>query len=102
MRAACSPGPRKKAPPPTAAEFEELFVSAHQALTALDFFKSRNPEHVMRSLRTLTFRAAPDVRELGLARAMAIEVLRTVDRISRRVAAAQGAVAEPLAGGDPA
>lgn len=81
------PRPRKDAPPPTAEEFEQLFTSAHHALVALDFFKSRNPEHVMRSLRTLTYRAAPDQRELGLARAMAIEVLRTVDRVARRAAA---------------
>lgn len=80
--------PRKHAPPPTAGELEQYFASAQQALTAMDFFRSRNPEHVMRSLRSLTFRAEPDARELTLVRAMAIEVLRTIDRIERRAGAA--------------
>ncbi|MGZ8470077.1 MAG: RNA methyltransferase [Gemmatirosa sp.] len=88
--------PRKHAPPPTSEEFEQCFANAEQALTAMDFFKSRNPEHVMRSLRALAFRAAPDARELMLVRAMAIEVLRTIDRIERRVAG-QGAATDPAA-----
>ena len=37
----------------------------------------------MRTVRSLTFRASPDTRELALVRAMAIEVLRTIDRIRR-------------------
>jgi hypothetical protein len=35
----------------------------------------------MRTVRSLLFRADPDTRELDLARAMAIEVLRTIDRV---------------------
>jgi hypothetical protein len=35
----------------------------------------------MRTVRSLAFRAAPDSRELDLARAVAIEVLRTIDRV---------------------
>jgi tRNA C32,U32 (ribose-2'-O)-methylase TrmJ len=42
----------------------------------------------MRSLRSIIFRAAPDGREVDLMRAMAIEVLRTIDR-ERRAAAKQ-------------
>jgi tRNA/rRNA methyltransferase/tRNA (cytidine32/uridine32-2'-O)-methyltransferase len=57
-----------------------LFSDAHRALTEIRFFKTRNDEHVMRSLRSLVFRAAPDGREVDLLRAMAIEVLRTIDR----------------------
>lgn len=82
--------PRKHAPPPTSEELEQYYASAEEALAAMDFFKSRNPEHVMRSLRSLTYRAGPDARELGLLRAMAIEVLRTIDRVGRQ-AAARGA-----------
>ena len=76
--------PRKHAPPPTAEQFEQAFVSAEEALVAMDFFKSRNSEHVMRSLRSLVFRAQPDARELTLVRSMAIEVLRTIDRVQRQ------------------
>ena len=79
------PRSRKHAPPPEAAELELTFADAERALEALDFFKTRNPEHVMRSVRSLAFRAQPDARETGLVRAMAIEVLRTIERIERRV-----------------
>jgi len=39
----------------------------------------------MRSLRSILFRAAPDGRELDLLRAMAIEVMRTIERERRTV-----------------
>ncbi len=76
-------GPRKAADPPTSETFQLLFGDAHRALTEMDFFKTRNDEHVMRSLRAILFRAAPDGREVDLLRAMAIEVLRTIDRVRR-------------------
>lgn len=74
------PPPRKQAPPPTAGHYELMFADAEKALEAIDFFKTRNHEHIMRSVRTLVFRAAPDARELDLLRAMAIEVLRALAR----------------------
>jgi TrmH family RNA methyltransferase len=72
--------PRHDAPPATGAQFEQLFTDAERALVAIEFFKTRFAEHVVRSLRSLTFRAAPDAREITLLRAIAIEVLRWVDR----------------------
>jgi tRNA/rRNA methyltransferase/tRNA (cytidine32/uridine32-2'-O)-methyltransferase len=77
------PRPRKHAPPPTSEQFERTFVDVERALATLDFFKTRNPELVMRSLRSLFYRAEPDGREVDLARAVAIEVLRTVERVDR-------------------
>ncbi|GJG88317.1 tRNA (cytidine/uridine-2'-O-)-methyltransferase TrmJ [Gemmatimonadetes bacterium T265] len=79
---------RKHAPPPTAAEFEEFFADTERALSALDFFRTRNPEHVMRGIRSLVFRAEPDARELGLNRAVAFEILRTIERERARAFAA--------------
>lgn len=76
--------PRKDAPPATNAQFEQFFGDAQQALTAIEFFKTRYPEHIMRTLRSLTFRAAPNARELSLIRAMAIEVLNFLERTRRR------------------
>jgi TrmH family RNA methyltransferase len=73
--------PRKDAPPATAEQFERLFADAEQALAALDFFRTRNPELVLRTVRSLAFRAAPDARVIDLARAVAIEVLRTIERV---------------------
>jgi TrmH family RNA methyltransferase len=66
--------PRKDAPPPTNEQFEQFFADAERSLTAIEFFKTRFPEHIMRTLRSLTFRAAPNARELSLIRAMALEV----------------------------
>jgi TrmH family RNA methyltransferase len=75
--------PRKDAPPATAEEYEKLFADTESALHAVDFFKTRFHEHIMRSVRTLFYRAAPDSRELALLRAIFIEVIRTIDRITR-------------------
>ena len=79
---------RKVADPPTSEKFELLFADARRALAEIAFFKTRNDEHVMRSLRSIIFRAAPDGREVDLLRAMAIEVLRTIER-ERRAAEKQ-------------
>jgi TrmH family RNA methyltransferase len=76
-------GPRKEAPPPTTDLIERFFTEAHQALDAVQFFKTRYPEHIMRSIRAMTFRAAPDSRELSLLRAAALEVLRFLERTGR-------------------
>ena len=75
--------PRKDAPAATAEEYEKLFADTESALYAVDFFKTRFHEHIMRSVRTLFYRAAPDSRELALLRAIFIEVIRTIDRITK-------------------
>ncbi|MEP6617994.1 MAG: RNA methyltransferase [bacterium] len=76
-------GPRKEAPPPTTDLFERYFVELHQALDAVQFFKTRYPEHIMRSMRAITFRAEPDDRELSLLRAISLEVVRFLERTGR-------------------
>jgi len=75
--------PRKDAPPATAEEYEQLFADSERALYAIDFFKTRFHEHIMRTVRTLFYRASPDSRELALLRAIFIEIIRTIDRISK-------------------
>jgi len=72
--------PRHDAPAATSAQYERLFADGELALAAIDFFKTRYPEHVLRTVRSLVYRAAPDGREIDLVRAMAIEVLRTLKR----------------------
>ena len=57
-----------------------FFADAERSLAAIEFFKTRFPEHIMRTLRSLTFRAAPDARELSLLRAMVIEVTNYLNR----------------------
>jgi TrmH family RNA methyltransferase len=72
--------PRKDAPPATNEEFERFFADTERSLAAIEFFKTRFPEHIMRTVRSLTFRAAPDARELSLLRAMVIEVTNYLHR----------------------
>jgi TrmH family RNA methyltransferase len=72
--------PRKDAPPATNEEFERFFADTERSLSAIEFFKTRFPEHIMRTVRSLTFRAAPDARELSLLRAMVIEVTNYLHR----------------------
>ena len=75
--------PRKDAPPATAEEYEQLVADTERALHAIEFFKTRFHEHIMRSMRTLFYRAAPDSRELALLRAVFIEVIRTIERVAK-------------------
>ena len=75
--------PRKDAPPATTAEYEQLFADTERALHGIDFFKTRFHEHIMRSVRTLFYRASPDSRELALLRAIFIEVIRTIERVRK-------------------
>ena len=76
--------PRKDAPPPTQEQYEQFFKDAADALEAIQFMKTRYPEHIMRTLRSLIFRAAPNTRELSLIRAMAIEVVNFINRTRRK------------------
>ena len=72
--------PRKDAPPATEAQLEQYYGDMQRSLEAIEFFKTRQVEHIMRTVRSLTVRAAPDARELSLIRAMAIEVIRYMER----------------------
>jgi tRNA/rRNA methyltransferase/tRNA (cytidine32/uridine32-2'-O)-methyltransferase len=71
---------RKDAGAATSAQLEDLFKDWRGALWAIDFFKTRRPESVMRSFREIIHRAAPDGREATLLRAMGIEVVRYLER----------------------
>jgi TrmH family RNA methyltransferase len=72
--------PRRDAPPPTVEFLEVVFAQAERALWAIDFFKTRNTESVMRTLRELVRRADVDQREAGFLRAMSIEVVKYLKR----------------------
>jgi TrmH family RNA methyltransferase len=76
--------PRKDAPPASAAQLERYFTDADRALAAINFFRTRNEALVLRSLRSLTYRAAPDAREIDLMRSIAIEVMRAVEQATAR------------------
>lgn len=75
------PPPRKDAPPPNHDQLEQYYADLERALHSIEFFKTRFAEHIMRTVRSLTARAAPDARELSLLRAMALEVRNYMERV---------------------
>jgi TrmH family RNA methyltransferase len=77
---------------------QAILVGAYELhLAAGDVTRTRNPEHVMRAVRSLLSRAEPATREMDLVKSMAIEVERTLERETRRSfkAALNGAMYEP-------
>jgi TrmH family RNA methyltransferase len=78
--------PRNQADPATSAQLETLFADWQRALWAIDFFKTRRPDSVMRSFREIVHRADVDGREASLVRAMGIEVIRYLERAGVPVA----------------
>jgi tRNA/rRNA methyltransferase/tRNA (cytidine32/uridine32-2'-O)-methyltransferase len=68
------PRPKRDAEPPSEAEKQALFEQIDAALRAIDFYKGKNPEAIMRTVRAVLRRADIDARETALFRAMGIEV----------------------------
>ena len=75
--------PRREGQPATVADLERLFGDAQAALGVIDFFKTRQAEGVMRTLREVLHRAPLDEREAKLLRAIAIEVVKYGERLAR-------------------
>ena len=71
------------AKPIGAADLERLFADVASALQAIDFFKTRNADGVMRTIRELAHRTPLDEREVKLLRALAIEVTKYGERLAR-------------------
>jgi TrmH family RNA methyltransferase len=78
------PKGRRATRAPTQAELEEAFAALESGLAHIDFFKSRKPETVMRTLRTILSRAAPDLRESRLLAAIGHEMRNKIERVSRK------------------
>ncbi|CAN5594724.1 tRNA (cytosine(32)/uridine(32)-2'-O)-methyltransferase TrmJ [soil metagenome] len=74
--------PRHVAPPASVEQLEQLYADVERALWAVDFFKSRQTESVMRTLRGLAHRAELDVREAVFLRAISIEVVKYLRRVT--------------------
>ncbi|MGH7538160.1 MAG: RNA methyltransferase [Gemmatimonadales bacterium] len=75
--------PRRRADAATVEETERLFGDAQRALEAIEFFKTRDREHVMRTVREIAHRVPLDQREVKLLRAMVIEVVKYRERLAR-------------------
>jgi TrmH family RNA methyltransferase len=72
--------PRRDAPPATREMLELLFGDIEEALSAIEFFKSRTKTSIMRTVREVIHRTPLDVREASLAKAMAKEVVHYLER----------------------
>jgi len=75
--------PRRHAPAAQVADLERLCADAERALRGIDFFKTRQAEGVMRTVREVLHRIPLDEREAKLLRAMAIEVVKYGERLAR-------------------
>jgi tRNA C32,U32 (ribose-2'-O)-methylase TrmJ len=75
--------PRRRAAPASVKELERMFADVERALNTIEFFKTRNPESVMRTVRDVVHRLPLDSREAKLLRAMAIEVSKYGERLAR-------------------
>ncbi len=84
------PKGRRATRPPTQEELEVTFRGLEHGLAAVDFFKGKRPAIIMRTLRTLVGRAAPDLREAKLLGAVGFEVGHYVERLKRRLADPHG------------
>ncbi|HEX6134072.1 MAG TPA: TrmJ/YjtD family RNA methyltransferase [Longimicrobiales bacterium] len=67
------PRPRRDTSPAASIQLRALFEQCQAALAAIDFFKGKNPEAIMRTVRAVFRRAELTAREATLLRAMAIE-----------------------------
>src|SRR2546426_11137765 len=75
--------PRREAPPAAGEDLERLFADVEAALRVIEFFKTRQAEGVMRTVREIIHRTPLDQREAKLLRAMAIEAVKYGERLAR-------------------
>jgi len=74
------PKGRRATRPPTQEELEATYAALEKGLGSIDFFKTRKPESVLRTLRTLITRAQPDLREARLIAAIGHEIKNKIER----------------------
>ncbi len=75
--------PRREGPPAKVEDLERLFADVEAALHVIEFFKTRQAESVLRTVREVLHRTPLDEREAKLFRAMAIEVVKYGERLAR-------------------
>ena len=63
----------------TLEELENSYAALEEGLHRIDFYKAREPESILRTLRTLISRAEPDIQEAGLLRAIGFEIGKYLD-----------------------
>jgi len=73
-KAGASPGGGREMPIAASEEMESLFTQMGSCLLKIGFLNEQNPEHIMRSLRRIFFRAELDSREVAILRGMMTQV----------------------------
>ncbi|MEO5510682.1 MAG: TrmJ/YjtD family RNA methyltransferase [Longimicrobiales bacterium] len=74
------PLPKRTSEPATPRQISDLFTDSHDTLAAIEFFKKRKPEAIMRTVRAVFRRAELNAREATLFRAIMIEVRKYARR----------------------
>lgn len=69
--------------PAPAGGLERMFQQAEEALETIEFFKTETHDHIMRTLRSVFFRAELDERELAIWHGIFKEVVAYIDRAGR-------------------
>jgi TrmH family RNA methyltransferase len=77
------PTGRRESVPANQADLESMFAALAGGLERIEFFKSRHPEAVLRTLRTVLSRSGLDQRESKLFRAIGFEIGHYLDRTRR-------------------
>lgn len=72
---------RRATRPPTQEELEATYAAIEAGLHEIEFYKARQPEAVMRTLRTIISRAEPDLREAKLLAAVGHEIRNYIARM---------------------
>jgi TrmH family RNA methyltransferase len=75
------PRGRRSTRPATVAELENTYAALEDGLHRIEFYKSREPAAILRTLRTVISRAEPDLQEAGLLRAIGFEIGKYLERI---------------------
>ena len=75
------PRPKRDAPPATRAQLDALYQDTDRALETIEFYKDREPEALLRTLRAVFRRADLTGREANLVRGIMIEVRKYIARL---------------------
>ncbi|NJD11279.1 MAG: RNA methyltransferase [Gemmatimonadetes bacterium] len=78
---AALPVPKRHAPPATRAQLDALYQDTHVALETIEFYKDRQPEALLRTMRAVYRRAGLTGREANLLRGIMIEVRKYIARL---------------------
>lgn len=92
------PRGRRSTRPATVEELENTFAALEEGLHRIEFYKSRDPSAILRTLRTVISRSEPDLQEAGLLRAIGFEIGKYLDR--RGMTTPSGEESDPPTGLD--